>query len=201
MKDTKQWILEAAVLLFAKNGFERTTTRAIANLAGVHESTFFRIYKNKDALLSDLLYVMTPGPEDIDTSELTGGKDLSKDFETFLYSNAMLHVKHIPVFRLAMHVDNLYTQQRFSKIKSMVEQLANYLENLREKGIVIDFDYMSLSEHINSLVLVKASEFIVGETFGIPVEKSVQNFAQQYAIFFAKLLAAPQLNEITPTNL
>ena len=76
MKDTKQWILEAAAQLFSKNGYARTTTRAIAELAGVHESTFFRIYKSKDALLSDLLFDMTPGPEDIDTEKLTGGRDL-----------------------------------------------------------------------------------------------------------------------------
>ena len=44
MKDTKSWILDAAAMLFTQNGFNSTTTRAIAELAGVSESTFFRIY-------------------------------------------------------------------------------------------------------------------------------------------------------------
>ena len=60
MKDTKSWILDAAAILFTQNGFTKTTTKAIAELAGVSESTFFRIYKSKAALLSDLLYIMTP---------------------------------------------------------------------------------------------------------------------------------------------
>lgn len=191
MKDTKQWILEAAALLFAKNGFSRTTTRAIAKLAGVHESTFFRIYKNKNALLSDLLYVMTPSPDDVETSGLTDGVDLCKDFEIFLYYNAILHIKHIPVFRLAMHVDEIYNQQRFSKIKAMVVQIGDYFQDLNQKGLVADFDYYVLAEHINSLVLIKSSEFIAGQTYGIPPEKSAQNFAHQYACYLARLLSPP----------
>lgn len=194
MKDTKKWIIEAAAELFTKYGFAKTTTRAIADLAGVHESTFFRNYKNKNALLVELLYEMTPGPEDIDTSELTGGADLQKDLEIFLYYNAVLHIKHIPVFRLAMHVDEIYNQQRFSKIKAMVAQIGNYFKQLNEKGLIADFDYFALAEHINSLVLVKASEFVIGEKFGIPAEKSARNFSRQYATFFARILAPANPN-------
>lgn len=190
MKDTKSWILEAAVILFSKNGFNRTTTRAIAELAGVSESTFFRIYKSKDALLHDLLFIMTPGPEDVNTEELTNGKDLRKDFEVFLYYNAMLHIRHLPIFRLAMHVDEIYDKARFSKINGLVDQIGQYFKDLNKEGMVIDFDYYALAEHINSLVLTKANEFISGEIFGIPAERSARNFANQYADYFTKLFAA-----------
>lgn len=190
MKDTKQWILEAAVLLFSKNGYTRTTTKAISELAGVHESTFFRSYKSKDALLTDLLYEMTPGPEDIDADSLTGGNDLYKDFEIFLYCNATLHIRHIPVFRLAMHVDEIYDQPRFAKIKAMIVLAADYFQNLSEKGLLVNFDYFALSEHINSLALTKASEFLAGENFGIPADKSAREFAAKYATYFAKMFAA-----------
>ena len=190
MKDTKQWILEAAAQLFAKNGYTRTTTRAIAELAGVHESTFFRIYKSKGALLTDLLYIMTPGPEDIDVNQLTGGADLRQDFYVFLYCNAMLHIRHIPVFRLAMHVDQIYDQPRFSKIQALITCTGDYFQNLYLKGILADFDYYALAEHINSLALTKASEFLAGEHFGIPARQSAQNFARQYADYLARMLAA-----------
>lgn len=191
MKDTKQWILEAAAMLFSKKGFRRTTTRSIASLAGVHESTFFRIYKSKDALLTDLLYRMTPGPDDVDTAQLTGGQDLRRDFEVFLYYNARLHITHIPVFRLAMHVDEIYNKQRFSKIKAMVAQMGAYFQGLSQKGLAVEFDYFALAEHVNSLVLVKCSEFVVGEIFGIPSEQSARHFADQYADYFFRLFAPP----------
>lgn len=190
MKDTKSWILDAAAMLFTQNGYTRTTTRAIAELAGVSESTFFRIYKSKSVLLSDLLYIMTPGPEDIPMKELTNGADIEKDFEIFLYYNATLHIRHLPVFRLAMHVDKIYDQSRFSKIESMTAQMAGYFQHLNEIGFMIDFDYRTLAEHINSLVMVKASEFITGEIYGIPVEKSVRQFSKQYASYFSDMFSA-----------
>lgn len=189
MKDTKSWILDAATMLFTQNGYTRTTTRAIAELAGVSESTFFRIYKSKSVLLSDLLYIMTPGPEDIPMKELTNGADIEKDFEIFLYYNATLHIRHLPVFRLAMHVDKIYDQSRFSKIQGLVAQMAGYFQHLNEIGFLINFDYAALSEHINSLALVKASEFITGEIYGIPVEKSVRQFSKQYASYFSDMFS------------
>ena len=155
MKDTKSWILDAAAILFTQNGFTKTTTKAIAELAGVSESTFFRIYKSKAALLSDLLYIMTPGPEDIPMKEMTNGTDIRKGFELFLYHNALLHVRHLPVFRLAMHVEEIYDKSRFSKIEGMISQMAGYFHHLQEIGFLIEFDYRALAEHVNSLALVK----------------------------------------------
>lgn len=192
MKDTKSWILDAAAMLFTQNGFNSTTTRAIAELAGVSESTFFRIYKSKSALLSDLLYIMTPGPEDIPMKELTNGFDIQKDFELFLYYNATLHIRHLPVFRLAMHVDKICDQSRFSKIEGLITQMSGYFYHLQEVGFLIDFDYHALAEHVNSLALVKASEFITGEIYGIPIEQSVRAFSRQYAAYFTKLFSAKE---------
>ncbi|MCC8028258.1 MAG: TetR/AcrR family transcriptional regulator [Lachnospiraceae bacterium] len=193
MKDTKSWILDAAAMLFTQNGYNGTTTRAIAELAGVSESTFFRIYKSKDALLTDLLYIMTPGPEDIPMKEMTNGADIEKDFELFLYYNAILHIRHLPVFRLAMHLDEVYDISRFSKIKGLVSQMAEYFRHLQEIGFLIDFDYDALAEHINALSMVKASEFITGEIYGVPMEQSVQTFSKQYAEFFARMLIAEDM--------
>lgn len=189
MKDTKQWILESATILLEKNGYDRSTTRDIANLAGVHESTFFRIFKSKDALLRELLYAMTPGSDDLDIGSLSQGADVQADFKKILYKTVMLHVKHIPIFRIAMHVDEIYNQDRFSKITDMISQTCDYLENLESKGLIVESDYSALAEHINSLSLIKASEFIIGETFGIPLEKSAQNFSNRYSSYFTRLLS------------
>ena len=191
MKDTRQWILEAAVQLFSQNGYTRTTTRAIAELAGVNESTLFRIYKSKAALLSELLVVMTPGPEDINGEELTGGVDVQQDFFVFLYYNALLHIRHIPVSRLAMHVDEIYDQPRMEKIQDLVDCTGEYFQELHLKGRLIAFDYFTLAEHINSLTLTKASEFIAAEQSGIPISRSVRLFAGQYADYFARMFTAP----------
>lgn len=50
--DTRQRILQAAARLFAEKGYARTTTRALANAAGVNEVTLFRHFGSKQELFS-----------------------------------------------------------------------------------------------------------------------------------------------------
>lgn len=122
--------------------------------------------------------------------EMTNGTDIRKDFELFLYHNAILHVRHLPVFRLAMHVEEIYDQSRFSKIEGMISQMAGYFQHLQEIGFLIEFDYRALAEHVNSLALVKANEFVTGEIYGVPMEKSVRAFARQYSEYFERMFSA-----------
>ncbi|MCC8123799.1 MAG: TetR/AcrR family transcriptional regulator [Oscillospiraceae bacterium] len=190
MKETKQWILEAAATIFSKNGFNSATTRAIAEQAGIHESTLFRIYKSKEALWEDLLLNMTPSADSIDVNELTGGADLEKDFQYLFYCGAMLHVRHIPVFRFAMQMEDQYDPVRFARIESMISYMERYFNALMQREILVEFDYRMLAEHINSLTFVKATEFIAAEQFNIPAEQSSRTFATQYGTYFAHILDA-----------
>lgn len=50
--DTRQRILEAAARIFARHGLAGSTTRAIAEEAGVNEVTLFRHFQTKDRLLA-----------------------------------------------------------------------------------------------------------------------------------------------------
>lgn len=51
----KEKILEAALVLFAKNGYADTSTKEIAINAGVSEALIFKHFGNKDTLLSHLI--------------------------------------------------------------------------------------------------------------------------------------------------
>jgi len=53
-KDTSEAILQAAAELFGEHGYKGTTTRAIAERAGVNEVTIFRRFGNKQGLLKAL---------------------------------------------------------------------------------------------------------------------------------------------------
>lgn len=50
-RDTESAILDAAAELFAERGYASTTTRAIAERAGVNEVTLFRRFENKAGVL------------------------------------------------------------------------------------------------------------------------------------------------------
>jgi len=61
-------ILDAAQRLFARQGFERTTTRELARTAGVAEGTLFRHFESKKAIL---VAVVTRGWVELLTDLLT----------------------------------------------------------------------------------------------------------------------------------
>ena len=67
-EDTRTKILQAALKLFAKHGYDGTTTKDLARSAGVAEGTLFRHFANKKAILVE---VATEGWVDILTDLLT----------------------------------------------------------------------------------------------------------------------------------
>jgi AcrR family transcriptional regulator len=66
--ETKKRILDAAQKLFARKGYEGTTTRELAHEAGVAEGTIFRHFPNKKAILVE---VATAGWVELLTDLLT----------------------------------------------------------------------------------------------------------------------------------
>lgn len=71
---TRSRILQAALRLFASQGFDGTTTRDLAQAAGVAEGTLFRHFTNKKAILVE---VATAGWVDILTDLLTELSEMS----------------------------------------------------------------------------------------------------------------------------
>jgi len=55
MKETSQRILDAAILVFGRDGVSGATTREIARVAKVNEVTLFRYFKNKNELLRQVI--------------------------------------------------------------------------------------------------------------------------------------------------
>ncbi len=67
-EDTRARILQAALKLFARKGYDGTTTKDLANSAKVAEGTLFRYFPNKKAILIE---VATSGWVEILTDLLT----------------------------------------------------------------------------------------------------------------------------------
>ncbi|MBA2687927.1 MAG: TetR/AcrR family transcriptional regulator [Gemmatimonadaceae bacterium] len=60
--DTRDQILSAATTVFAQHGFRGSTTRRIADAAGVNEVTIFRYFGSKDALLEEAVRLDSTTP-------------------------------------------------------------------------------------------------------------------------------------------
>jgi len=54
-RDTRTKIIDSALELFSKQGYDSTTTRSIAEKAGVNELTLFRNFGSKENLLSEVI--------------------------------------------------------------------------------------------------------------------------------------------------
>jgi len=57
MTDKKENILQAALQLFAKDGYTATSTSKVAKLAGVSEGLIFRHFENKEGLLKAIMQI------------------------------------------------------------------------------------------------------------------------------------------------
>ena len=62
---TQQKVLRSAVALFLEKGYTRTTTGEIATAAGIGQSSFFRVFPSKEALLLELVRRMFGGQFDL----------------------------------------------------------------------------------------------------------------------------------------
>lgn len=186
--NTKMRILTAAMGCFSKSGYRGCTTRAIAAEAGVNESSIFRIFGNKKNLMLEAFYLLTPGPEDVDMSQLTFGQDVRKDLKILIWNYAMLHLPHMPAYCLSLKVDLVYDREvyyrSFAKIEGLISHMAIYLQQLRAQGAVAAADYQAIAEYTNALVLTRATAWIIAED---PLA-AVDAFAEDYADFFAAVL-------------
>lgn len=101
-EETRTRILAATRLLFAKKGRRGTTTREVAELAGVNEATLFRHFGSKDALIEACADHYCPA---VQLGELIGALsgELEDDLRrlAILLSERMNQIRDLIVISLA----------------------------------------------------------------------------------------------------
>lgn len=187
-QNAKMRILTAAIACFSQEGYKGCTTRKVARLAGVNESTIFRVFGTKKELMLEAFCLLTPGPEDVDMSKLTFGRDVKQDLKLLIWNYAMLHLPHMPAYRLSLNVDLIYDREvyyrSFSKIEGLISHMTIYLGQLHAQGAIVRADFHAISECVNALILTKTTEFLNADN----TLEEVDKFAEHYACFFADLL-------------
>ena len=77
---TQQKVLRSAVALFLEKGYTRTATGEVATAAGIGQSSFFRVFPSKEALLLELVKRMFGGQFDL------AGQHSGTEDPVFLYA-------------------------------------------------------------------------------------------------------------------
>ena len=84
---TKEKIITNAMLLFAKNGYDATTTDDIAKQAAVNKAMIYYYYKNKSTLYAEVMsHVLDAIYQEIISKE---SQDPLKDLENFIATYAL----------------------------------------------------------------------------------------------------------------
>ena len=137
-------ILRVAVSLFSQKGFRGTTTKEIAQLAGVSEAMVFRHFATKNELYSAILDHKacsgdTLNPEQI-VAEAVAQKDDHAVFER-LALGALEHHERDPEFQRLLLYSALegheLAEMFFEKfVERVYELLGNYVKQRQEEGAI-----------------------------------------------------------------
>lgn len=100
---TQEAILGAAYMLFSRKGFSGTTTREIAEAAGVNELTLFRHFQSKSNLLSCVIF-QHASLSRMESALATIQEQCSCSFEEGFHAIARIFLQHLeekyPIIRL-----------------------------------------------------------------------------------------------------
>jgi AcrR family transcriptional regulator len=136
----QETILSAFSDLIRQYGYRGTTTKKIATMADVNESTIFRHFKNKAGILKALVQNYL-----IDVKEAANDFEFHNDIETDLVQVANIYQqfikRHQSIFLLSLHEST-----EFPEIESVVNQLPQYFHDL----LMVKFHEMVQAGEIDS---------------------------------------------------
>lgn len=136
--NTREKILKVAQKLFARNGYDGTTTKELAEKAGIAEGTLFRHFSNKKAILVE---IATQGWVDLLTDLLTELSEMAS-------YEAISHVMYKRMLRLSDNYDMMrvcFMEVQFHQdlrdriqsevIEKMTDVAEAFFQTAMERGI------------------------------------------------------------------
>jgi AcrR family transcriptional regulator len=147
-EDRKLQILRVAVSLFAKQGFRGTTTKEIAQAAGVSEAMVFRHFATKEELYAAILDHKACSGDSMNPEAMVAEALLEKDdqavFERLAFG-ALEHHECDPEFqRLLLHAaleQHELAHIFFEKfVRRVYELLGGYVAERQRDGAMVEID-------------------------------------------------------------
>ncbi|MEM7800144.1 MAG: TetR/AcrR family transcriptional regulator [Chloroflexota bacterium] len=147
---TEKRIIDAAIRVILRQGYNKTTMQDIANEAGFARSTIYTKWKTKEALLTDLIWAESEAYLD-SWLELVE-HDPNGDSLHGLYRNAILAVRQHPFIR-AIYAQNQFVLGNFMHdpmvvqvTSGMLSSNTEWLRSLQTYGLIrADLDVEILS--------------------------------------------------------
>lgn len=159
----QQSVLKASLSLFAKVGYDRTSTYEIAKLAGVSEGTVFSQFKTKNQILRAILgpfigEILPMAASDFINQLQTESLPHLEDFLNYIVhdrmSFVMNHRSEFKIFVQEMGRNPQLLEMLTERLNGLINQrLSAMLQDYQAKGELIDWEPMRISRYIVSVIL------------------------------------------------
>lgn len=159
----QQAVLKASLSLFAKVGYDRTSTYEIAKLAGVSEGTVFSQFKTKNQLLHAILgpfigEILPIAASDFINQLQTTSLPHFEDFLNYIVhdrmSFVMSHRSEFKIFVQEMGRNPQLLIMLTERLNTLINRrLSEMLRFYQDKGELIAWDPMRISRYIVSVIL------------------------------------------------
>ncbi len=169
--DTKSQILSAAIGLFARHGYEKTTMRTIARKVGITSASIYYFFDSKEGLLETIFCEFESNftkyrnsPDNILNAALEKplSEVLSMIFYTFGSPDEQYRMMTLSRVVLSLQYENVAAQELYEKV--MVSDALDYgvkvLKGLHSIGKIkeIDFEWTAFTFHAFALFIFQMSQ-------------------------------------------
>ncbi len=162
LTEKQRRVLEAAMEVFAEQGFAATTTSEIAKRAGVAAGTVFRFYKTKKELLVGIVaplfkrFVAPAVVREFGEVLQTEYPDLESFLRTLITDRLEFTRRHRRVLRVALQETPLHAETRALWQDAVMDQLRPMvlasIAQLQERGLIVDLPPETVGRMIASVL-------------------------------------------------
>lgn len=159
-EDRRQQIVEVATGLFSKKGFNGTTTKEIADSAGVSEAIIFRHFPNKRALYSAIIEYKTLRKTELVKGmleEAANRKDDRAFFTSLAYEMLDTHLNDPTLMRLLMfsaleghELSEMFFQSSVNEVRDYV---VRYIKQRISDGAFRNIDPLVASRAFTGMII------------------------------------------------
>jgi AcrR family transcriptional regulator len=189
----RERLLDAAAVVFARDGLAGSTTREIARAAGVNEVTLFRLFQNKQKLLTAVLEQvfspatpaerMTPPAVETDLSEIV--REHAESYAASIGKNPML-------MRVVIGEIQHFHEHELAVIRGVFKpRRQRFIDRLRAAQAVglarKDVDPAVVADQINSIVFMG----VLRNTLPYPREYSARDYINGCVETFVRAIEIP----------
>ncbi len=158
----KNKIIQAAIKIFFKKGFHKSTMDEIAKEVGVSKATIYTYFKSKEEILKEIWKLNNQNILDIKkTFKEYNYSDVLEELYSMIVESQGLHLS-FEITALSSQNENIKKINKES-YEAKLESLKLFLQNQQEKGTIRkDIDAGVLAQILTALYTDVASQLLIG---------------------------------------